>query len=291
VEPLGSLRRERALELAVALERGAEHPIARSLRKAWRERAAAELPEVSEFRVLPGVGVAGEIEGARHELRRDERASELGETSIVLVREGELLARLRLRDHVRSEAREVVQQLARDGYELGVLTGDDRGAADALERELGLSVDARLTPIDKVARIRAAGRGTVFVGDGLNDAAALAAADVGISVAGSTHTTLGAADVNLLRPGLDELPRTLALARSAVAAARFNLAWAFAYNGVGLWLAASGRLTPIFAASAMVASSAVSVLSSSRLRGAAREAVRQATGAAELRTPAYGASA
>ena len=118
--------------------------------------------------------------------------------------------------------------------------------------------------------MRAGGVGTLFVGDGLNDAAALAAADVGVSVAGGSAASLDAAAVNLLRPGLEGLVELLELSRGAVRTARFNLAWACAYNAVGLGLAVTGRLSPIFAAFAMVASSVFVVVNSARLRRAPR---------------------
>ena len=143
-----------------------------------------------------------------------------------------------------------MEELRLLGLEVYVLTGDADGPARALARELGVAVEARLSPKDKVERVRAAGRGTLFVGDGLNDAAALAAADVGVSMAGGSAASLSASPVNFLRPGLTELPEIVGLARAAVLAAKINLAWAFLYNAVGLTLAVEGRLTPIFAASA-----------------------------------------
>jgi P-type Cu+ transporter len=165
-----------------------------------------------------------------------------------------------------------VAALRARGLELGVLTGDRAGPARALARELELEVESDLTPADKLARVAAGGVGTVFVGDGLNDAAALAAADVGVSVSGGSAASLEAASVNLLRPGLEGLVELFDLARGAVRTARFNLLWACAYNAVGLGLAVAGRLSPIFAAFAMVASSAFVVLNSARLRRAPRQA-------------------
>jgi Cu+-exporting ATPase len=168
--------------------------------------------------------------------------------------------------------------------ELGVLTGDRAGPAGILARELRLDVESGLTPAAKLERVATSGAGTLFVGDGLNDAAALAAADVGVSVWGGSAASLEAASVNLLRPGLDGLVELLDLARSAVRTARFNLAWACAYNALGLGLAVAGRLSPIYAAFAMVASSTFVVLNSARLRrappsSAAQDEAKTAAGA------------
>ncbi len=280
-----------ALRLAAALEVGSEHPIARSIRAAWRSRGGGELPEVRGFRAVPGVGVEGELEGRALALESD-RDADLGGATVVQLVASEggrrvRLARFVLRSPARAEARAVLAELRREGCELAVLTGDSEGPARALAAELGVEVESRLSPADKVARIRAHGRVSAFVGDGLNDAAALAAAEVGISMAGGSATSLAAAQVNLLRPGLQELPGLLALARSAVLAAKLNLAWAFLYNGVGLYLAATGRLTPIFAASSMVVSSVFSVLNSGRLIHRRREGEAKA----ELRTSPQAASA
>jgi heavy metal translocating P-type ATPase len=270
LEPRPGVDAGEALRLAAALEVGSEHPIARSLRAAWRARSAEPLPEVAGFRALPGVGVEGALGGRRLALTRDVRAEADETTRIVLAADGEPLARLAFRAVARSEAPWVVAELARAGLRVAVLTGDGPGPARALARELGVAVEPRLSPADKVERLRAAGPGTLFVGDGLNDAAALAAADVGVSMANGSGASLSAARVNLLRPGLAELPDLVLLARAALRTAKLNLAWAFLYNAAGLALAVSGRLTPIFAASAMVASSLVSVLSSSLLQRRAR---------------------
>ena len=291
VEAEPGLEAREALRLAAALEVGSEHPLARSIRAAWHAREGSELSVVHDFRAVPGVGVEGMVEGRRLRLESDRDADMRGATVVQLVAaDAEApvrLARFVLRSPARAEARAVLAELRREGFELAVLTGDSQGPARALSAELHVDVEARLSPADKVARIRARGRECAFVGDGLNDAAALAAAEVGISMAGGSATSLAAAQVNLLRPGLQELPDLLALARSAVLAAKLNLAWAFLYNGVGLYLAATGRLTPIFAASSMVVSSVFSVLNSGRLIHRRREV----ESAPDLRTSSQPASA
>jgi heavy metal translocating P-type ATPase len=252
------------LAQAAALELGSEHPIARSLRRAARASGVDAAPAPRDFEALPGVGVCGTIEGQRLRLIGRDDARFPGATVIALEdRDGER-ARFVLRSRPRPEAAGVLARLRALGCELEILTGDGADAAQAVARELDVAVAARLTPAQKVERVSSARVPLAFVGDGLNDAAALAAADVGISVAGSASTSLAAAHVNLLEPGLHALPDLLDLARAAVRAARLNLAWAFGYNAIGLYLAATGRLSPIFAASAMVVSSLFSVLNSSR---------------------------
>ncbi len=269
VEPGGD--RSEALRLAAAPEQGSEHPIGRAVREAWR-RATPEgrLPVVDDFRARPGIGVEGSVEGRAVRLRRaeDEDARAATETHVVLEDSAGKVATLRLAGELRTEAPAVLRELARRRLSCAVLTGDSEGPARALADELGVSVTPRLLPADKARRIAAAGpRGTLFVGDGLNDAVALAAADVGATVRGASPSSLESASVNLLRDGLGELPGLVDLARSAVWTARTNLLWAFGYNAIGLWWAATGRLSPVFAASAMVVSSLLVVLNSARLAG------------------------
>jgi Cu+-exporting ATPase len=177
-------------------------------------------------------------------------------------RAGELVFRAR----PRPGARQALDALRERGLELAVLTGDAIGPARALTDELGLPCEANLLPQDKLARVRAGGgRGVLFVGDGLNDAAALAAADVGAVLADASDLARSEAAVHVLSGDLRALPELLDLARRAVRVARWNVVFAFAYNAAGVALAAQGRLTPVFAASAMVVSSIGVVLRSARL--------------------------
>ncbi len=294
----GELGEREALRLACALEVGSEHPIARSLRATWSAReGAAQLPRVEDFAALPGVGVRGKLDGVEHRLTRAQSSADMRrpEATWIELRRGEtVLARLALASSLRPDAARVVERLKQLGLGPRVLTGDSAGPAHALASELRVEVDSGLSPADKVARVRAEGDAAAFVGDGLNDAAALAAARVGISVHGGVAASLSAAQINLLRPGLSELPDVIELARRAVFAAKLNLAWAFLYNSLGLYFAATGRLSPIFAASAMVASSLFSALNSRRLilpeRDHASAPVRTPTdGACELRATALAA--
>jgi Cu2+-exporting ATPase len=258
-----------ALRIACALELGSEHRIARSMRAAWWGREGrAELPRVERFTALPGVGVRGVVEGVEYELTRahfESPPSRPEATWIELRRGDDALAYFALASALRPDAAATVARLKQLGLDPRVLTGDAEAPAQALARELDVQVEARLSPADKVARLRACAEPAAFVGDGLNDAAALAAAQVGITVQGGVAASLSAAQVNLLRPGLAELPEVIVLARRAVFAAQLNLGWAFLYNSLGLYFAATGRLSPIFAASAMVASSVFSALNSRRL--------------------------
>ncbi len=281
LELTGDLDERAALRLAASLELGSEHPIGRSLVREWMRiaggdeaSALADLHEVTGFRALPGLGVEGEIESVRWRIGRGAEPSSQG--AVTLSRAGECLAVFRLHASPRPEAQHVVRELARLGLSPTILTGDGEAPARALADELGLPVEAELLPADKVARIRAGGDAgpSLFVGDGLNDAAALAAADVGIAVAGGSAHSMEAAPINLLRPGLDALPGLIRLSREATSVARGNLAWAFGYNAIGLGLAVTGNLTPIIAAGAMVASSLAVVLNSGRL---ARKVQAEAT--------------
>lgn len=284
-----------ALRLASALEVGSEHPIARSLRATWVEREGlAELPRVEGFTAIPGVGVRGVIDDVEFELTRarfEAPPSRPDATWIELRRGGEVLARFALASSLRPDAAATVERLKALGLEPRVLTGDSDAPAQALARQLAVKVDSRLTPSDKVQRLRDAGAPAAFVGDGLNDAAALAAAQVGISVQGGVAASLSAAQINLLRPGLGELPDVIELARRAVFAAKLNLCWAFLYNSVGLYFAATGRLSPIFAASAMVVSSLFSALNSRRLVLPARPATNGALRTAADSSCALGTTA
>lgn len=257
---------DEVLALAAALETGSEHPIGKSICAAWKARGLkGPVPKVRDFKALAGRGVEGMLAGARYSLTRSS-ASESALTRVELQREGERLATLGLRSTLVPGARKILEALRDQGFESKVLTGDTKRAGEALSVELGVEVEAELLPSDKVDRVR--GHGTVFVGDGLNDSAAMAAADIGITVPGSVSTSIAMADINLMGGDQRELPWLIELSRRAVKIARLNLFWACAYNGVGLWLAVQGKLTPVVAAAAMVLSSVLVVLNSSRLASA-----------------------
>ncbi|MFT5154605.1 MAG: Cu+-exporting ATPase, partial [Planctomycetota bacterium] len=266
------------LRIAASLEWGSEHPIGRALAREGRK--TGKLYEVSEYRSIPGEGVEGVVGGRPYFLGKSrEAASELDEkltpgSTLVELRlnGGPSLARFELSSRPRPEASRVLQELRAMHFHPRVLTGDGESAGAALARELDIAVVSNLNPAQKLEHLERAHEGGVaYVGDGLNDSAALAEADVGIAVCGASPTCLRAADVSMLVPGLDALPDLFQLAKRAVRVARLNLVWAFSYNAVGLSLAVMGRLTPIMAALAMVFSSAAVVIHSRRVVGGAAE--------------------
>ena len=258
-----------ALRLAAACELGSEHPVGRGLRRAFKERNPdATLPRAESFRRLPGSGVEAWVEGRAVRVTRPERselAARSASTCVQLSADGEPRALFQLADRARPEAPATVRALREQGLELRVLSGDGRGPVQALAEELGVPAEAELLPGDKVRRLEHFGtRDTLFAGDGLNDAAALASASVGVAVDGGSPRSFEAADALLLGGSLAALPRAIDLARVAVVTARVNLAWCVVYNVVGIWLAASGRLTPVLAGAAMVLSGAGVLANTSR---------------------------
>ncbi|MFC5724324.1 HAD-IC family P-type ATPase [Streptomyces gamaensis] len=263
------------------------------------ETTAAELPGVTDFRATAGHGVAGTVEGRRVEVVRPDVKSparkrtsqrsgapgglpaELaaavgdaerdGRTAVLLRVDGVNEAVLVLGDTVRPGAYRAVDHLKRLGLRPVLATGDGEGAARAVAAELGIAeVHARATPEDKAAlvrELRERGRRVAVIGDGVNDTAALAGADLGIAMGGGTDAAIGAADVTLVREDMGALAEAVRLARRTSATVRANLAWAFGYNLVTLPLAAVGLLSPMFAAAAMSVSSVLVVGNSLRLRG------------------------
>jgi len=277
---LGPLGEDEVLALAAALEAASEHPVAAALRRAHdARRGAAPLAPAEEFRLLPGRGVRGRVGALELELvaGRGDPASPFTVVELREERAPEVpLARFRLAAQLDPAARAALAALRLGGAELCVLTGDSEGPARWVAAELGVPVEFGLTPADKVERVRRSAGAGAYVGDGLNDVAALAAAGTGIAVAGASPRSVEVADVTLLREGVGALPDLVRLARRAVSTARGNLLWSFAYNLVGWSLAASGRLTPVFAALAMVLSSAVVVLRSNRAFAPRPEVARRA---------------
>jgi Cu+-exporting ATPase len=277
IEPSEGLDAGHLLGLSAALESACLHPVARGLIREARERGV-NIPEAVHVTVHPGLGVEGEVEGRVYGLGGtrflESRGIELPgnaetvEGIAVYLFDGEkILAAIELAEELRPDAGQAVSTVTNLGIAVEILTGDRAAPAARIGRLLGIPVSGELLPGDKLARLTAArenGACVAMVGDGINDGPVLAAADVGIATGSATDLARQAGNVRLIGDRLDRVPLTLAISRDCMRRIRFNLAWAFGYNGIGITLAALGLLSPIFAASAMFVSSLVIVMVSRR---------------------------
>jgi Cu+-exporting ATPase len=276
------------LRLAGALEGASEHPIAAAVTAAARERVGA-LPDVEEFGNVEGLGVQGVVDGravlvgrpallARWsqpltpELDGARAAAEArGRTAIAVAWDGRARAVLAVADTVKPTSAEAVRRLRALGLTPVLLTGDNAVVARAVADEVGIEqVIADVLPADKldvVKRLQDEGRVVAMVGDGVNDAAALAQADLGLAMGTGTDVAIEASDITLVRGDLRAVPDAIRLARRTLGTIRGNLFWAFAYNVAALPLAAAGLLNPMIAGAAMAVSSVFVVANSLRLRG------------------------
>jgi Cu+-exporting ATPase len=284
------------LELAAAAQQGSEHPLARAV----LERAEADglkLATVVDFEALTGRGIAarvgerrlrigsrrlmtetgvdtGPLEGRAEALERQGLSviwiSESGETG----EKNRLLGAMALGDTLKPGAKEAIAGLHRLGIETVLLTGDNRWVAEAVAAELGIDrVLAEVLPGDKAAEIQrlrakgeSEGKGVAMVGDGVNDAPALAAADIGIAMGDGSDVAMHTAGITLMRGDPRLIAEAVALSRKTYSKIRQNLFWAFIYNIVGIPLAAAGLLSPVFAGAAMALSSVSVVANSLALR-------------------------
>ena len=290
--------RENVLALAGAVEARSEHPVARAITTAARE--AGVLPEAEAFEAVPGHGASARIErrpvalGNRRYMERlgiatgalASEASRLageGKTPIFAAIDGRLAALVAVADPIKPEAREALEALRARGLTVAMLTGDARATAEAVARTLGITeVEAEVLPEGKVAalrRLRSAHGPVAFVGDGINDAPALAEADIGVAIGTGTDIAVESADVVLMSGKLGGLVEAVALSRATLANIRQNLFWAFAYNAAlipvaaGLLAAFGGpQLSPVLAAGAMALSSIFVVGNALRLRRAGADA-------------------
>ncbi|MEV7357751.1 heavy metal translocating P-type ATPase [Kitasatospora sp. NPDC088264] len=272
------------LRLAGAVEHRSEHPIGRAVAAAARERCGP-LPAVDGFAAATGVGVSGVVEGRSIRVVRPDgtaqplpadladavtAASDTGRTAVVVELDGRAAAVLAVGDTLRSGSWRALHRLRGMGLETVLLTGDGPGAARAVARELGIErVHAAASPEGKaavVAELRGAGRTVAVVGDGVNDAVALASADLGVALASGSDAAIGAAGLTLVRGDIEAVVDAVRLARRTLGTIRANLLWAFGYNVVLIPLAAVGLLNPMLAAVAMSLSSLLVVGNSLRLR-------------------------
>ncbi|MEU6546035.1 heavy metal translocating P-type ATPase [Streptomyces sp. NPDC046859] len=280
---------EDVLRLAGALEHSSEHPVARAVAEGARARLGS-LPAPEDFANVPGLGVRGVVEGravlvgresllAEHESELPEKlrqaregAEAAGRTAIVVAWDGAARAVLEVADAVKETSREAVARLRSLGLTPMLLTGDNRRAAQAVAREVGIAAEdviAEVLPQDKadiVKRLQIEGRSVAMVGDGVNDAAALAQADLGLAMGTGTDAAIEAGDLTLVRGDLRAAADAIRLARRTLGTIRSNLFWAFAYNVAALPLAAAGLLNPMIAGAAMAFSSVFVVGNSLRLR-------------------------
>jgi Cu+-exporting ATPase len=275
------------LALAAGVESLSEHPLADAIVRTAAERGIRRA-EVREFESRTGRGALARVADGRRvavgnvalmrELSVDigdmehEAAAiaERGRTPVYVAIDQAVVAVLGIADPIKPTSREAITALKRMGLEVVMLTGDSRGTAEAIAREAGVDrVIAEVLPAQKVAEIRRlqeGGRVVAMVGDGINDAPALAQADVGIAIGTGTDIAIEAADITLMRGDLRAAVDAIALARRTMRTMRQNLFWAFVYNVIGIPLAALGMLSPVIASGAMAFSSVSVVGNSLRLR-------------------------
>jgi P-type Cu+ transporter len=257
-----------SLRLAAAVEQRSEHPLARAVVKFAEERRLS-IPDAQEFRALVGQGVEAVVEGKRVVVGNRSLVSGSGEGILVEV-DGVFAGSLVVSDPIRESSKAAVEQFARLGLEVVMLTGDRRENAEPIAKAAGIvRVIAEVLPDGKTAEIRrlqGEGRVVAMAGDGINDAPALAQADVGFAMGSGTDVAMEAGDVTLLRPDLRVLAQGISLSRAAWRVMRQNLFWALGYNVIAIPAAALGYLSPVIASAAMAASSVSVVANSLRLK-------------------------
>ena len=263
------------LDLAAAVEHNSEHPIARAIA---RERS---VQPATDFAVVPG-GVEGTVEGVRVGVGKRQgplgdleapfrAAQDAGATPVVVTVNGQPAGVIEVRDTIKPSSAAAVAQMKELGLTPYLLTGDNAGAAHAVAAEVGIDhVSAEVLPEDKVNHIKelqAAGHTVAMVGDGINDAAALAQADLGLAMGAGTDVAIEASDITLMNGDLRCAADAIRLSRRTLAIIKGNLFWAFAYNVVLIPVAAIGLLNPLFSGLAMALSSVFVVTNSLRLKG------------------------
>jgi Cu+-exporting ATPase len=279
---------ETVLRLAAAVEDGSEHPVARAVTTGARARGA-DLPAAEQFTATAGAGVQAVVDGdvvvvGTNRWLADswsitlppvladavDRAEADGATAVVVARNGTALGVVVVGDTVKPEAADAIARFRALGLHPVLLTGDNDGAARAVAASVGIDeVHARATPASKletVRRLQAEGRSVAMVGDGVNDAAALAAADLGIAMGAGTDAAIAASDITVVSGRLTVVADAVRLSRATLGVIKGNLFWAFAYNVAAIPLAMAGLLNPVLAGAAMAFSSVFVVTNSLRLR-------------------------
>ena len=283
---------EELLQIAASVEAPSEHPLSVAISRAAQERGLPLSP-VTEFAAVAGGGVQALLDGQRvlagneafmknvriSEAMRDQAKTlaSQGKTALYFAREGELLGFIAVADVVKADSRAAIEALRETGREVVLLTGDNQVTAEAIAEQVGVGrVLAQVLPTDKAAcveKLQKEGLCTIMVGDGINDAPALARADVGMAIGAGTDIAIESADVVLMRSSLWDVVTATNLSRAVIRNIRENLFWAFIYNAVGIPVAAGVlypmwgiTLNPMIAAAAMSMSSVCVVANALRLR-------------------------
>ncbi|HEX4190273.1 MAG TPA: heavy metal translocating P-type ATPase [Marmoricola sp.] len=265
VNPASGFEAAEVLRLAAAVEQASEHPIARAI-----VAAAGTLPHLEDFVSTPGVGVRGRVEGTLVEVRRAPAAG--SGTTVEVVVDGRPVGTVVVGDEAKPTSAAAIATLRALGLRPYLLTGDSAAVAHAVAAHVGIApqdVIAEVLPagkVDAVKQLQQQGATVAMVGDGVNDAAALAQADLGLAMGTGSDVAIEASDVTLVRGDLMVAADAIRLSRRTLGIIRGNLFWAFAYNVAGLPLAAAGLLNPMIAGAAMALSSVFVVTNSLRLR-------------------------
>ena len=258
------------LRIVASIENASEHPMAKAVVD-FARRKKIKLSKPEEFKALPGMGVIAKLDGKKIFIgsarfmsaqgltlsvrlkKQAEAWKEAGQVVVYAGWGGKVIGLIGLGETIRSEVGEMMKQLQSRGLELGVLTGDEKQAGTRWQKTLGIPVHAALSPDEKMLYLE---NDAAMIGDGINDGPALAAAKVGLAMNHGTDVARTAADIVLMREDLNVIPWLMDLSREAMKRVQQNLGWAFIYNLIGIGLAMAGLMQPVFAALAMVLSSA-----------------------------------
>ena len=260
------------LSAVLAVENQSEHPIARAIVNGLRDRQVIASIQVDGFVSSPGIGVSALVDGRRIAVGRSTNSDESGSTVVEASVDGQVVARFTVSDHIKPTAAAIVAELRALGVRPMIVSGDSVGPVQFVARAVGIDVReirSGVSPEDKlriVSELQSSGASVAMVGDGVNDAAALVAADLGIAMGTGTDAAMEAGDITIVSGDLSVVPKALALSRRTLRIIRANLFWAFAYNVAALPLAIAGLMNPVIAGLAMALSSAFVVANSLRLR-------------------------